>query len=154
MVPNSSSEIMVTCRCGAEIRVANPYLVAGITCSICGCKVDMDKASKHPADDHDHSALMSAALHGDPKHRHKMATRFVREGKYDEAIDLYKSIMAEDAVHRDAYYGLGFCYYKLGQLPESQTMLRMAADMGHPAAKGLLTKATVKLAGQKAGGMV
>lgn len=45
----------------------------------------------------------------------EQAETFYREGKYQEAAQVYKNILAEGKESSALYYNLGNCYYKLGE---------------------------------------
>ncbi len=81
----------------------------------------------------------------DIKVRSREAATLVSRGKIVEAIALYRWICEESPEHRDAYYGLGYCYYKLGDLPRSRWMLEKAVSLEHPNASKLLLKVVQKL---------
>lgn len=44
------------------------------------------------------------------------ANTFYKDGKYDQAIDIYKEIIAKGEVSSELYYNLGNCYYKLNEV--------------------------------------
>lgn len=44
------------------------------------------------------------------------ANNFYKEGKYQEAIELYNKIEANNEVSSELYYNLGNCYYKLNKV--------------------------------------
>ncbi len=46
----------------------------------------------------------------------KMQTTYYKEGKYQEAIDLFKKIEAKDSVSSTLYYNIANSYYKLNSV--------------------------------------
>ncbi|MCX8065828.1 MAG: CDC27 family protein [Candidatus Hydrogenedentes bacterium] len=81
----------------------------------------------------------------DVKIRSREAANLVSRGKIIEAIALYRWICEEHPEHRDAYYGLGYCYYKLGDFQRSKWMLEKAMELEHPNASKLLAKVCQKI---------
>ncbi len=47
------------------------------------------------------------------------ANAFYAEGKYQEAIENYNSLLAEDNISTDIYFNLGNCYYKTDDIPNA-----------------------------------
>ena len=45
----------------------------------------------------------------------KQAEEFYREGKYNEAAEIYRKLRASGMESAILYYNLGNCYYKLGE---------------------------------------
>lgn len=134
------ADSVVTCECGAQTTVADPSMIESITCGVCGCKVHITQFNVHKAGTPPPSALLRTAEHGNLAERLASAVGFVREGKYTEAMELYESVLKEKRDQRDAFYGLGFCHYKLQNFKESYRLLRMASEMGHVGAEKLLPK--------------
>ncbi len=93
-----------------------------------------------PDDGLDHNGKSSLTFVSDVKIRSREAANLVSRGKIVEAIALYRWICEEHPDHRDAYYGLGFCYYKLGDYNRSKWMLEKAMELEHPTAGKLLLK--------------
>lgn len=53
----------------------------------------------------------------------KQAEEFYREGKYNEAAEIYRKLRAGGMESAILYYNLGNCYYKLGE--NTQAILNM-----------------------------
>lgn len=68
-----------------------------------------------------------------------------KEEQYDAARVIYQRLLEEDAGLLDAWYGLGYCHYRLGYLSQAVPALTRAAEMGHRAAVKLLPKVEEKL---------
>lgn len=98
-----------------------------------------------PDDGLDSAGRSSLTFASDVKIRSREAANLVSRGKIVEAIALYRWICEEHPEHRDAYYGLGFCYYKLGDFHRSKWMLEKAVELEHPNAGKLLVKVAQKL---------
>lgn len=98
-----------------------------------------------PDDGFESVGRSNLSFSSDVKIRSREAATLVSRGKIVEAIALYRWICEEHPEHRDAYYGLGFCYYKLGDLSRSRWMLEKAVELEHPNAGKLLLKVTQKL---------
>jgi tetratricopeptide (TPR) repeat protein len=47
------------------------------------------------------------------------ANAFYAEGNYQEAIEEYQSLLAEDNVSTDIYFNIGNCYYKSDDIPNA-----------------------------------
>ena len=139
---SSSVDVVVACQCGTEQVVANPRFVDTINCRTCRRLIHMDRVKQTPVKSvgPSYSALVAGAMKAEPRARASMAVQFVREGKYEDAIVLYKSLMRQEFIHRDTVYGLGFCYYKLAAYEDSKFLLGLAAEMEHPGAAKLLQK--------------
>ncbi len=98
-----------------------------------------------PDDGFESTGRSGLSFVSDIKIRSREAATLVSRGKLVEAVALYRWICEENPEHRDAYYGLGFCYYKLGDLNRSRWMLEKAVELEHPNAGKLLVKVTQKL---------
>jgi len=98
-----------------------------------------------PDDGFETTGRSNLTFSSDIKIRSREAATLVSRGKIVEAVALYRWICEENPEHRDAYYGLGFCYYKLGDLNRSRWMLEKAVELEHPNAAKLLLKVTQKL---------
>ncbi len=134
------ADSVITCKCGAQTTVADPSMIDSITCGVCGAKVPITDTNLRKAGTPPPSALVTMAEHKSLPERLASAVGFVREGKYYEAMELYESVLKEKRDQRDAFYGLGYCHYKLENFKESYRLLRMAAEMGHAGAEKLLPK--------------
>ncbi|MCP4640539.1 MAG: tetratricopeptide repeat protein [bacterium] len=72
--------------------------------------------------------------------RHDQGIALVKEGKYAEAVPLFKSLLQDKPSLRDAWYGLGYCYYKDGNLEQSRLLMERAKGLGHPSADRMLRR--------------
>jgi len=78
------------------------------------------------------------------------ASNLVQQGRFQEAAEICRSLLEQNPAHIGAWYGAGYCYYKLGRLKQSQAILKKAAEMGHKDAALLLAKVAAKMASQPA----
>lgn len=146
MLPGTwTSDAVVTCTCGALMRVADPWLLDSLTCGNCGRKVHVTDQNTSKDTGKTPSALVRMAEREGVAQRHAMAIELVRERKYDEAIELYESVLAEKRDHRDSLYGIGYCHYKKCNYTEAYRLISMAAAMGHTAANRILDKVREKM---------
>lgn len=137
-------DVVVTCSCGAQTIIASGWMVDSIVCGVCGCRVPL-RSSNVRAKASTASAIFQRAVKGDLCYRMRMAARFVKEEKFDEAIALYEEVLAEQPQHRDALYGWGYIHYKRGELQEALACLRQAESLGHPTAGRLLRRISERL---------
>lgn len=70
----------------------------------------------------------------------KRAEQLVAERRYAEAADVYRGVLAQDDSHAKAWYGIGYCYYKLGNLDQSRLSLREARRRGYQPADAMLRR--------------
>ncbi|HOV32567.1 MAG TPA: hypothetical protein PLX23_04310 [Candidatus Hydrogenedens sp.] len=165
---------ILECECGARIVPKIEGNEMRGTCPVCG-KI-LSVRLEHPPIDHisakdspppheqnpkivarlplpddglEPSGKSYLSFSSDIKVRSREASALVSRGKLIEAIALYRWICEENPEHRDAYYGLGFCYYKLGDLNRSRWMLEKAVELGHPTAIKLLSKVEQKIEEEK-----
>jgi hypothetical protein len=54
-----------------------------------------------------------------PSEQFNSANAFYAEGKYQEAIEEYQSLLTEENSSTDIYYNLGNCYYKTDDIPNA-----------------------------------
>jgi tetratricopeptide (TPR) repeat protein len=139
-----SSDILVTCSCGARTEVASGWMVDSIVCNMCGCRVPLTEHNVR-AKCETQSAIFQRAKHGDTAHKMRMSARFVVEGKLEEAEVLYREVLSEQPKHRDALYGLGYIAYKQGKLREALGFLRESLRLGHPTALRLIRRVSERL---------
>ncbi|MEW6532950.1 MAG: tetratricopeptide repeat protein [Thermodesulfobacteriota bacterium] len=57
---------------------------------------------------------------GDP---FEQALKLHREGKVQEAVELYEKVLDKDMTHHGAMFGLGSAYYQMGRYPEATKAL-------------------------------
>ena len=58
-------------------------------------------------------------LKSEASQEYSAANSLYAEGKYEEAIKVYKGIINSDNLSTDVYFNLGNCYYKTNNIPEA-----------------------------------
>jgi tetratricopeptide (TPR) repeat protein len=133
--------IDVHCNCGATMKTTRDSMAEYMNCQNCGSRVRVHTVDLDPEHQR-HSTIMFASGANAPVRdtRTQYAIDLVRDGNYEKAIAQYEEILSREPSHRDIFYGIGFCMYKLKRYHEADVLLRIANDMGHPNAQGLLHK--------------
>lgn len=127
----------VTCDCGAQWTVADPF-ADSLTCGVCGKVIHLQPKGTQRFLTPPPMVIEGAGYH--PEHPLSAAVRLVHAQQYELALDAYKAHLATVPHMRDVFYGLGYCYYKLGHLRESKAFLQVAHELGHPHVAPLLQK--------------
>jgi tetratricopeptide (TPR) repeat protein len=133
-------DALVTCDCGAVMKIGCAGLEKYVCCRNCGRQVNITDRNTHAPEEHAHNALVAYAEKQDTNYRHRLAIRLVRENKFCDALDLYQSILDQGIQDRDVYYGAGYCLYRLKSIEKSRSHLATALAMRHPSAAKLLRK--------------
>lgn len=162
----------ISCQCGHKLGVLEDGTNKKLECPNCGRVIKVEGRSENKFTDQlsskdspppghtieettqkirlpdeglspDNKSILSFS--SDMKVRAREAANLVSRGKIIEAIALYRWLCEENPEHRDAYYGLGFCYYKLGDLHRSKWMLEKAMELQHPTASKLHAKVLLKI---------
>ncbi|HNR31329.1 MAG TPA: tetratricopeptide repeat protein [Candidatus Hydrogenedentes bacterium] len=68
------------------------------------------------------------------------AERLVVDKRYAEAAEVYRTVLAQDDTYAKAWYGIGYCYYKLGNLDQSRLSMREARRRGYGPAEYMLRR--------------
>jgi Flp pilus assembly protein TadD len=65
-----------------------------------------------------------------------LASIYIEEGNYDEALAEYQSILEKNPYNADAYYGIGLVYEKMGDMVRARAEWRNAlkVQVNHPGA--------------------
>ena len=79
------------------------------------------------------------------KYQRKQAERLVAQKRYEEAAELYRLLLVQDDTHAKAWYGIGYCYYKLGHLDQSRLSMREARRRGYVPADSILERIRVRI---------
>jgi tetratricopeptide (TPR) repeat protein len=138
-------EVEVFCDCGYHEVISKAVFTEYVTCGSCGKKLYLTpRNTKDAAPDR---SLTVFRLPDKPPVSGKLADAIalVRSNKFGDAAKLYRAIVEQDRMARDAWYGLGYCYYKMGQFAESKVLLDKAVNLGHKSAAALLQKVEMKL---------
>ena len=72
-------------------------------------------------------------------HLLRQASELVREKSYPEAVEVYLQATETDPTDCRAWFGLGVCLYKIGNLDVARIALERAQKMGYPKADAALT---------------
>lgn len=135
-----SAEVVVYCDCGAKYVFAASHVNDAIECTNCGRRVRMKANNTTRVGAPERTALQAyAEKHGDEE-KISQACHYAREHKYEQAIQLYEGVLADHVPLRDAFYGMGYCYYRLGEPQKAMMLLQLARRCGHTTALDLLRK--------------
>lgn len=74
------------------------------------------------------------------KVQRRQAERLVAQRRYEEAAEIYRALLARDDTHAKSWYGIGYCFYKLGNLDQSRLSLREARRRGYLPADAMLER--------------
>jgi tetratricopeptide (TPR) repeat protein len=145
--------VEIRCNCGALVKFVRDALgdvAEAMTCPNCGSRVKVHSIDVGSERHKFSTTIFASGAHAPVRDlRTQNAVDLVREKKYTEAIQQYEEILSREPTHRDIFYGLGFCFYKLNRLQEAVVLLRVAHDMGHPHAEPLMHKAEAKIHGRE-----
>ena len=130
----------VYCECGAKYVVSGSHMDDSIECTMCGRRVRMKGGNSMRAGTPQRTALQAILdRHGDEVHA-AQACDLVREHKYEEALNAYRTVLNGHPGLRDVFYGMGYCYSRLGDAPRGLALLRLAHECGHSTAIDLIRK--------------
>ncbi|MGC8738012.1 MAG: hypothetical protein ACP5UA_05110 [Candidatus Hydrogenedens sp.] len=129
----------VMCSCGQTYPIVNPDLIAQLTCGVCGkiIKVSQDNLIEP---NESNTAIYRRLKNSPPIERIIEGIRLIKEGKWEHAFPLFQSVVNENRPVREAFYGLGYCYYKEKDYLNSLIFLGVALYLGHPHAQTLYEK--------------
>ncbi|MCX8066188.1 MAG: hypothetical protein N3G21_13645 [Candidatus Hydrogenedentes bacterium] len=135
----NDNKYLVVCQCGQTFSVVNPELHPLMTCGVCGrqIKVTPENIVRSPETN---TGLYKTMRNRPPNERITESIRLIYEGKLSLAKPILLSVMEDLIPIREAFYVLGYCYYKEQKLLESFIYLGVAVMLGHPNAKGLFDK--------------
>lgn len=74
------------------------------------------------------------------KVQRRQAERLVAQRRYEEAAAIYRALLTRDDTHAKSWYGIGYCFYKLGNLDQSRLSLREARRRGYLPADAMLER--------------
>ena len=135
-----SSEVVVYCECGAKHTFSGSHMDDAIECGGCGRRVRVKAGNSIRAGAPERTALQAyAEKHGDEE-KIAQACHYAKEHKYAEALTLYEAVLAAHTPLRDAFYGMGYCHYRLGDVPKALVFLQLARHCGHTTALELIRK--------------
>lgn len=70
----------------------------------------------------------------------RRAQIMVKEGAFGEALKIFRELCATDDSRASAWFGVGYCCYRLGNFSKSRPALERARDLGHPQAARFIAK--------------
>ncbi len=135
----TSDTYHVICSCGQTYPIAKPDLLDQLTCGVCGKVIKITKENLLKPNE-TATAIYRKLKNTPPIERIIEGVRLIKEGKHEHAIPLFHSIVDEIQPIREAFYGLGYCYYKDKKYLDSLLFLGIAVYLGHPHAHTLFDK--------------
>lgn len=135
-----TKEVTVTCECGMQYRLAGAHIGDAIQCNMCGRMLRTRAKNVQPAGHPAQTALSAHAENACEADKLHQAAQYARDHQYKEAERLYRSVLAANPAIRGAFYGLGYCHYREGDVHDAHTLLKLAHECGHPTALDLLRK--------------
>lgn len=129
----------VICSCGQTYPIVKPDLIDQITCGVCG-KLIKITAENLIRPEESITAIHRKLKNQAPEERIMEGIRLIKEGKMELAIPLLQSVVEENKPYREAFYGLGYCYYQERKYLDSFIFLGIAVYLGHPHAWTLFEK--------------
>lgn len=129
----------VICSCGQTYPIVKPDLIDQLTCGVCGkiIKITNDNLLEP---NESNTAIYRKLKNNPPMERIIEGVRLIKEGRWEHAIPLFQSAVNEAKPIREAFYGLGYCYYREKKYLESLLFLGIAVYLGHPHAITLFEK--------------
>jgi len=129
----------VICSCGQTYPIVKPDLVGQLTCGVCGKIIKISQENLLEPNE-SITAISRKLKNNPPLERIMEGVRLIKEGKWEHAIPLFQSVVNEVKPIREAFYGLGYCYYREKKYSESYIFLGIAVYLGHPHAITLFEK--------------
>ncbi len=136
---NKTDTYHVICSCGQTYPVAKPDLVTQLTCGVCG-KIIKVSPENLIAPNESNTAIYRRMKNNPAIERIVEGVRLIKEGNYELALPLFQSVVDETKPIREAFYGLGYCYYRRKEYLKSYVLLGTAVYLGHPHAGVLFEK--------------
>lgn len=129
----------VMCSCGQTYPIVKPDLIEQLTCGVCGkiIKISHDNLLEP---NENNTAIYRILKNNPPIERIVEGVRLSKDGKLEQAFPLFQSVVNENKPIREAFYGLGYCYYKEKNYLNSLIFLGVALYLGHPHAQTLYEK--------------
>ena len=138
-VTGSEKKYLVYCACGQHYPVVNPEMHPYMDCGVCGRQIKITPENTIPADETD-TALYKRVKNLPHSDRIAESIRLIQAGKSGLAKPILLSIMKDLIPIKEAFYCLGYCYYKEQKYLESFIYMGIAVMLGHQSAKGLFQK--------------
>lgn len=148
---NPDSEIVVYCDCGAKYKFAGSHLEDAIECAMCGRRVRAKGNKGQRVGAPERTALEAYAAHHGDEEKVARAVHAAREHKYHEALGIYNEVLQTHPHLRDTFYGMGYCYSRIGDPVRALALLHLAHQCGHVSAADLIRKIEASQGGQQEG---
>ncbi len=129
----------VICSCGQTYPIVKPDLIDQITCGVCGKLIKITSENLILPQE-SITAIHRRLKNQPPEERIMEGVRLIKEGKWELALPLLQSVVEENKPYREAFYGVGYCYYQEKKYLDSFLFLGMAVYLGHPHAWALFEK--------------
>ncbi|HOZ47913.1 MAG TPA: tetratricopeptide repeat protein [Candidatus Hydrogenedentes bacterium] len=68
------------------------------------------------------------------------AVALAKQARYAESVRILRSIVADHEENSEAWYGLAYCYYRVGNLNPAKALAQRAMQLGNPSAPSLISK--------------
>ena len=149
METQADTVLLLRCPCGHETEIPSKQFGVAGRCAECNRKFIASEENTRPAQP-DAGATQRAR-------RLAEAERLVHKERYREAGERYGKLLRGHKSIPEAWYGVGYCHYKLGELEKSRRALLNAREMGYEAARALLEhveKTALQEAGEDPGGEI
>lgn len=138
-ITENENKYIVYCPCGQHYPVVNPGLHPYIECGVCGRQIKVTPENTLPANEPD-NALLKVLRERPHSERIRESIRLIRSGKTGLAKSILLSIMRELVPIREAFYCLGYCYYKEQKYLEGFVYIGLAVMLGHSSARGIFQR--------------
>ncbi|HOQ31016.1 MAG TPA: hypothetical protein PLA12_00740 [Candidatus Hydrogenedens sp.] len=129
----------VMCSCGQIYPIVKPDLIEQLTCGVCGKIIKINQENLLEPNE-SNTAIYRKLKNHPPMERIVEGVRLIKEGKWELALPLFQSVVIENKPVREAFYGLGYCYYREKEYLDSLAFLGVAMYLGHPHAQALYEK--------------
>ncbi len=135
----TSETYHVMCSCGQIYPIVKPDLIEQLTCGVCGKIIKINPENLLEPNESNTAIYRKLKSHP-PMERIVEGVRLIKEGKFELALPLFQSVVNENKSVREAFYGLGYCYYRQKNYLDSLIFLGVAVYLGHPHARALYEK--------------
>jgi len=82
----------------------------------------------------------SETARGTIRDRIIMSVALAKQARYAESVRILRGIIAEDESNAEAWYGLAYCYYKVGNFAPAKMLAERATALGNTSAPALVEK--------------
>lgn len=132
--------ITVYCDCGAKHVFSATHMDDALECPMCGRRVRATGRHAMKPGATERTALEAFAAKQGDEPLLAEAVHLAREHHYAEAREKYLQVLRSHPALRDAFYGLGYCCSRTGDVADAVALLRLAVECGHASAGSLIRK--------------